>query len=49
MTTDEELIKLIDRLREPAARSFCYEYEAQHKRPKDVQRIWEVASRLRTR
>jgi hypothetical protein len=47
MTTDEELITLINRLREPAARAFHYEYAANQNRPKDVQAVWEVAKPLK--
>ena len=47
MTTDEELITLIDQLREPAGRAFRWQYEADDNRPKDVQHIWDVAHPLK--
>ena len=47
MMTDEYLIKLIERLREPAARSFRNEHVAEEKRSRDVQPIWEVAKPLK--
>jgi hypothetical protein len=46
MTTDEDLTKLVEQLREPAARSFQYEYVAEQERPKDVPRVWDVAKPL---
>jgi hypothetical protein len=47
MTTDEEIIKLIEQLQEPAANSFHYEYVAREERPKDVLPIWDVAKPLK--
>jgi hypothetical protein len=44
---DQDIIRLIEDLREPAARSFQYEYVAQRERPSDVPAVWDVAKPLK--
>lgn len=46
MTTDEDLIDLIEKLREPAARSLRHESVAQEGRPADVLSMWDVSTPL---
>lgn len=46
MANDKDLVKLIEKLREPAARSFQHEYVAPNDRPNDVLSIWDVAKPL---
>jgi len=47
VTTDQDLIELIEQLQSPAARSFQYEHRPRHNRPNDVPTIWDVAEPLK--